>query len=691
MISLQTNLNSLVAQQNLSVNNMFQSKTIQQLTSGYRINSSGDDAAGLAVANKFRNSIAELSQGVANGNDATAQLQIMDGGISNISMMIDRLKTLAMQSSTSTFSGGDTGRAQLNSEFQTDLAEIDRQAQSIGLNTGGTFAKSLQVYLGAGSGSQSASNSVVNIDLTKSSVDTQALGLNGVQAVNSSAYDLGSSSATSVSAITSANSTTADFHLNGPGFPALDVSVNLTGVADTTGLVNAINAKLQSLESQGGVSADAALKSANVTASIVTDSSGNQKLAFNSSAASFQVVANNRTASALMGNFDGSAVTATGGLNGTVLTGNAAAVAHGLADFSGANAVTFTFTGAGLASPLTFTLNATDTAAAGTLTTDLNSAGKLNSGVTGITASGGDGAAVVFTSTKGLINVTTSGAAGLALLGMTPSAGTPGVTPSGTTGFNTFTASGSYELASAGASASLSFGTQTVNNGDTQAITISANDSNGKAQATTITLTQTGAGANSLTNLDNAVSAINTQLQASNNSTLQQITAVKSLENGNYKINFISTLSSFGVSVGTATNTTGTTAATTEGIYELNAAGATTQGFTNQASQVGSGGTADISTIAGAQAAVTAISKAVIFLGTAQAAIGKGQNQLGYAISLATSQITNYSAAESQIRDANVAQQAANLSKAQVLSQASIAAMAQANSSTQSVLSLLRG
>jgi flagellin len=88
---------------------------------------------------------------------------------------------------------------------------------------------------------------------------------------------------------------------------------------------------------------------------------------------------------------------------------------------------------------------------------------------------------------------------------------------------------------------------------------------------------------------------------------------------------------------------------------------------------------------------VAALGSAISKLGTAQAAVGKGQNQLSYAISLAQSQITNFSAAESQIRDANVAQQAANLSKAQVLSQASIAAMAQANSAPQAVLSLLRG
>ena len=105
----------------------------------------------------------------------------------------------------------------------------------------------------------------------------------------------------------------------------------------------------------------------------------------------------------------------------------------------------------------------------------------------------------------------------------------------------------------------------------------------------------------------------------------------------------------------------------------------------------GSGANMSVDTQAGAEAAVTAIAAAVAKLGAAQAAVGKGENELGYAVSLASSQITNFSAAESQIRDANVAQQAANLSKAQVLSQASIAAMAQANSAPQAVLSLLRG
>src|SRR5450759_804744 len=259
VISIQTNVNSLVAQQNLSVNSAFQSKTIQQLTSGYRINQSGDDAAGLAVANKFRSTIAELTQGVANGNDATAQLQIMDGGMNNISLILDRLKTLATQSASGTFTGN---RAVLNAEFQNALSEVDRQAQSIGLNTGGLFAKNLDVFLGAGSGSSSLQNGIVTLGLAQSAVDSQSLGMRGMQAVNAtyaadgtnSGTNIGSNSPTSVEAIVGNTSGANPNQEATPGYAALQfsgagfadagkaqVSVNLAGVTDTATLVAAIN------------------------------------------------------------------------------------------------------------------------------------------------------------------------------------------------------------------------------------------------------------------------------------------------------------------------------------------------------------------------------------------------------------------------------------------------------------------
>src|SRR5579884_3575718 len=145
--SINTNVASLQAQDYLRVNETFQGKTINRVTSGLRIVQSGDDAAGLAIANGYRSNEAVLTQGIQNANDGLSQLQIIDGGESNISQLLDRARTLATQSATGTFTGD---RNVLNSEFQNVLSEIDRQAQAIGLDQGGAFAKNLQVFIGGG-------------------------------------------------------------------------------------------------------------------------------------------------------------------------------------------------------------------------------------------------------------------------------------------------------------------------------------------------------------------------------------------------------------------------------------------------------------------------------------------------------------------------------------------------------------
>src|SRR5579871_682925 len=140
--SINTNVASLSAQNYLRINSDFQNQTINRVTSGLRIVQSGDDAAGLAIANGYRSDQAVLTQGIQNANDGISQLQIMDGGISNISQLLDRARTLATQSASGTFTGN---RSVLNSEFQSVVGEINRQAQSIGLNTGGDLAKNLSV------------------------------------------------------------------------------------------------------------------------------------------------------------------------------------------------------------------------------------------------------------------------------------------------------------------------------------------------------------------------------------------------------------------------------------------------------------------------------------------------------------------------------------------------------------------
>ncbi len=144
------------------------------MTSGYRINASGDDAAGLAVANSYRTVVAELNQGIRNANDGLSQLQIVDGGLNNISKMVDRLRTLATQAASDTFVGD---MSTLDDEFNAIKTEIDRQAANIGLTPEGPTARSSEVYVGGGN---IQANSIVILDLTDTSVvDSTGLGING--------------------------------------------------------------------------------------------------------------------------------------------------------------------------------------------------------------------------------------------------------------------------------------------------------------------------------------------------------------------------------------------------------------------------------------------------------------------------------------------------------------------------------
>jgi flagellin len=105
---------------------------------------------------------------------------------------------------------------------------------------------------------------------------------------------------------------------------------------------------------------------------------------------------------------------------------------------------------------------------------------------------------------------------------------------------------------------------------------------------------------------------------------------------------------------------------------------------------LGVGATGKLDTAANATTEIGLINTALTSVGTIQGVVGSGQNKLFYATQLAQSQISSFSAAESRIRDADMAAEASNLTKAQVLQQASIAAMAQANSAPQSVLALLK-
>ena len=171
--SVVTNLASLNAQATLNKTQSGLQNTLSRLTSGLRINSSSDDAAGLAIANRHKLDNTGLTIGIRSANDAISKLQIEDGALNTISLLLDRAMTLASQAASDTFTGS---RATLDAEFQTVLAEINRNAQAAGIETGNANLNARSVFVGNTQTSTSAAVTYVTFALT-TAVDSEGLGI----------------------------------------------------------------------------------------------------------------------------------------------------------------------------------------------------------------------------------------------------------------------------------------------------------------------------------------------------------------------------------------------------------------------------------------------------------------------------------------------------------------------------------
>lgn len=796
-----TNVASLRAQAFLRSHNLFLQKTVDRVTTGLRIVASGDDAAGLAVANQFRSDLAVLRQGIRNANDGLSTLQTIDGGINNIGKLLDRARTLAAQSASGTFEGD---RTILDDEFQKVLEEIDRQAQAIGLDTGGKFAAKLQVFIGGGKtngGISAVQNGSVTVDLSRAMVDTRNLGLKGFEAAGNDAVDLSSSQPTSVANIladptnvSSAGDGFTDFYFYGPGFSGpnrIKVSVNVNGVGDIYDLVDAINAAIESAEG-AGTAAATAFKNAKIRATVKVDSDGSVRLAFTSPSTAFQVRAGDRMANALLGNTTGPS-SPTGADTAVTLTGSSTATSGTTLN---TDKIVVRFQGGGLSAPVDITINVTSGVTTinqvlDTLTSEVtNNAALKAAGISVDTAT--PGSSLVFKHALGeafevLVAGDVENALGLGSFRLSsvssgnfdytsitatsafsaPAtdatgifefsiAGSPNVVSVTVATTNTSTAADVVQalnnaflndavLRNAGLEASESGGVITINsnNGtyfrvnfydgggtdaptygfetygaaysapvlsslpagttifsggvdtveatsntaldfepirnatDDQTINIVVSDVNGREKTLAIVLQNDSTGRTGAT-LDEAINYINQKLQQTNDPDFQKIVAVKERINGSSEgIRFISSLSSFRVVLGTTP--------TGVGIHDGG-----TQGVVMNSEDTEGGVSLSISTKELAEVAVEKLAEAVTLLGKAQAKVGSGQNRLTFAVELAQSQIVNISAAESRIRDADLAEEAANLTKAQILIQAGMAALAQANATPQQVLALLR-
>ncbi|MGD5386776.1 flagellin, partial [Xanthomonas citri pv. citri] len=129
---INTNVMSLNAQRNLNTSSASMSTSIQRLSSGLRINSAKDDAAGLAISERFTTQIRGLDVASRNANDGISLAQTAEGAMVEIGNNLQRIRELSVQSSNATNSATD--REALNSEVKQLTSEIDRVANQTNFN-----------------------------------------------------------------------------------------------------------------------------------------------------------------------------------------------------------------------------------------------------------------------------------------------------------------------------------------------------------------------------------------------------------------------------------------------------------------------------------------------------------------------------------------------------------------------------
>ncbi|CAE6816677.1 MULTISPECIES: flagellin [Paraburkholderia] len=153
MLGINSNINSLVAQQNLNGSQSALSQAITRLSSGKRINSAADDAAGLAISTRMQTQINGLNQGVSNANDGVSMVQTASSALSSLTSSLQRIRQLAVQASTGSLSSSD--QAALQKEVAAQISEVNRIASQTtynGTNILDGSAGSLTFQVGANVG-----------------------------------------------------------------------------------------------------------------------------------------------------------------------------------------------------------------------------------------------------------------------------------------------------------------------------------------------------------------------------------------------------------------------------------------------------------------------------------------------------------------------------------------------------------
>lgn len=647
MTVINTNISAMRAQSGSRAAEASLSKAMERLSTGKRINSAKDDAAGLAISQRMTANIRGLSVAIRNANDGISMAQTAEGSLGEITNMLQRMRELAVQGANGTYSAGD--RQALQSEMTQLVAEINNTAKTTSFNgikllDGSAQNVKLQTGVNAGE----------NISVSIAAMSSKSLGLEGYRVEGQ---------LTTGRVGTIAGIAADDVLINGKAASA----AALAGAANTAkGLADAINSN----SAQHGVSATAYNTVSGTVASKSVFAAGELTIngaSIGAAGSLEEMVANI--------NRDASGVTATLNSNGSISlsndTGNEIVIAGSAPGNAGFTAGTYQ---------------------------GYVSLKSLDGSDIKIAANSANGGAGTVADVKALgLNETadgasfTGGAAGDNKLDATDDVRINGVSVG--------TSTDASAAAKAAAINAISGETGVTATASTK-LTLALNLGNVAATGTKINGVEIDFSA--ATSTADMVTAINAAgingIAASTDSDGKLVLTSDSgldikVEDSTSTVTSITADDGSSVAVGTVAHGRITLSSATgaEIRVEGKTASLTKVGLAQQGGSSDLvGGALNVLSTTNAGVALTAIDKALDIVSQNRGDLGAVQNRLDTTINSLTSTQTNLSEARSRIEDADFSAETTSLAKAQVLSQAATAMLAQANQSQQSVLSLLR-
>lgn len=750
---INTNIASINAQRNLTKSGEMLNTSLQRLSSGLRINSAKDDAAGLAISTRFTSQIQGLSQASRNANDAISLSQVAEGALQEVTNLLQRTRELAIQSANGTNSSSD--RAAIQDEVNQLKQELTRIATTTtfnGLNILNGELRNALFQVGA------EANQTIGVTIR----DTRATAIGSNQMSTNNADGLEGATRKQLYIGT----------VGGTGGAALGAEVAVAQANASTNGYSASNFTVSSVSSAGVTTtqtvAVAADDQANTIATNLSALNGVKARGFNQVTVSNVATPDVATNITLNGQVISDGADTSANSIATEINANATLQAQGIYAVSNGTSVEITgldgrdmvfastagtgvFDMVGLRGGAATTLVATEaTTFGGRVDIELDERFSIASDVDSIIIDGtatttavGNGTItdrINSTTTTandlnnniGAQNVTLVGSAGAATVAVTAGQSADSIVTginavSGSTGI-TAEARTTATLSNLSANGNVSF-------------TIYGDNAIGANVSATVTTADLGALMNAINNVAGTTgitaalggdnSSVVLTHQTGKNITLQNFTHSAAVDYAAPSVTPVSGTGSTLVAAveqsitvtGNAENNAGGVAVT---LYDGGArsnfdttvvggeitflsadafnvasdisglASVGTSLFAGGANTANSStlfdvGQVDVSTQAGANAAISIIDGALDQISQVRAELGAVQNRFGSTISNLANNVENLQAARSRIQDADFAQETANMTKAQILQQAGIAILAQANSLPQNVLALLKG